>query len=216
MKSKRSRPYVSPVRTEAARTTRSAIRRAAASLFLKRGYGATSMVAIAAEAKVAPKTVYLAYPTKTDLLADIIATAVRGDDDQVPLSQRPWFRGLERLSDRQFANVLSENATLIHRRAAAIQAMAEAAADADTRLAGFRDAGRRARRADLRVLAKTRVHSDARGRLEELTDRLYVLTSWQCFMLLTHDCGWSADRFQGWLRDGITGALAATARETTP
>lgn len=174
------------------------------------------MVAIAAEAKVAPKTVYLAYPTKTDLLADIIRTAVGGDEEQVPLSQRPWFRGLHRLSDPEFANILSENATLIHRRAAAIQAMAEAAADADRRLARFRDAGRRARRADLRALARTRVPPAPQARLEDLTDRLYVLTSWQCFMLLTHDCGWSADRFQAWLLDAITAALGATAPGTTP
>lgn len=174
------------------------------------------MAAIAARAKVAAKTVYLAYPTKTDLLADIIRTAVGGDDEQIPLRARPWFRQLERASDREFANILSENATEIHRRAAAIQAMAEAAADADRRLARYRDAGRRARRADLRALARTRVRSAARAQLEELTDRLYVLTSWQCFILLTQDCGWSADRFQAWLRAGITAALAATARETTP
>lgn len=216
MKSKRPRSYVSVVRSAAAGRTRSAIRKAAASLFLKRGYGATSMAAVAAAAKVAPKTVYLAYPTKTDLLADIIRTAVGGDDKEVALSQRAWFRGLHRLSDRRFASVLSENATLIHGRAAAIQAMAEAAADADRRLAGFRDAGRRGRRSDLRALARTRLPSGARARLEDLTDRLYVLTSWQCFMLLTHDCGWSPDRFQAWLREGISAALRATARETTP
>ena len=43
------------------------------------------MTKIAAEAGVAEKTVYLAFPTKADLLNEIIRVGVRGDEDSAPL-----------------------------------------------------------------------------------------------------------------------------------
>ena len=61
---KATRRYDSTRRREQAAATRREILEAAQRLFERDGYGATTMAAIAAEAGVALKTVYLAFETK--------------------------------------------------------------------------------------------------------------------------------------------------------
>ena len=62
------RRYESPRRREQAAATRRAILDAAQSLFERDGYAATTMAAIASEAGVALKTVYVAFETKSGVL----------------------------------------------------------------------------------------------------------------------------------------------------
>ena len=62
------RPYNSPRRQQQAAATRRAILEAAERLFLRDGYPATTMEAIAGEADVSLKTVYLPFSTKSGLL----------------------------------------------------------------------------------------------------------------------------------------------------
>ena len=76
-----------------ARRTRVQIREAAARLFISQGYGATSMREISEEAQVSERTTYLAYPSKLELLLEVIGFANTGDDDPTPLAERPEFRG---------------------------------------------------------------------------------------------------------------------------
>ena len=80
------RKYESPRRLERANATRAAIIDAAARLFAERGYGATTMAAIAAEARVSAKSVY-ALGDKAQLLILALDRAIAGDDD-TPLLER--------------------------------------------------------------------------------------------------------------------------------
>src|SRR5881396_302045 len=77
---KPTRRYHSPLRQEQAATTRAAVLEAAHRLFVRDGYPATSMQAIAAEAGVATKTVYLAFATKSGLLRALWDLALKGDE----------------------------------------------------------------------------------------------------------------------------------------
>src|SRR5689334_9597140 len=73
--------------------TRMRIERAAARLFTRDGYTATSMQAIAAEAEVHVQTIYLAYRTKPALLAACAARLVAGEEDpNTPPGKRRWAR----------------------------------------------------------------------------------------------------------------------------
>src|ERR671937_2858840 len=89
---KRKRRYESPRRREQAAATRRQILDAAQRLFEQQGYAATTMAAIAREAGVALKTVYVAFETKSGLLRALWHLLLRGDEGDAPVSERPWYR----------------------------------------------------------------------------------------------------------------------------
>src|SRR3977135_917951 len=85
---KSRRRYDSPRRREQAAATRAQIREAAQRLFERDGYAATTMAAIAAEAGVALKTVYVAFETKSGVLGVLWRLRRRGDQGELPVPQR--------------------------------------------------------------------------------------------------------------------------------
>jgi AcrR family transcriptional regulator len=84
------RPYRSPVRRAQARRTRARILEAATRALCDRGYAGTTVPAVAAAAGVSVAAVELAFPTKPDLLKAAIDVAIAGDDEPVPVLDRPW------------------------------------------------------------------------------------------------------------------------------
>src|SRR5215217_3335135 len=133
------RPYRSPKREAAALETRHAIRDAAETLFLRDGYTRTSMKAIAAQAGVSEKTMYLTYATKANLLRHVIQVAVRGDEAPATLSERTeWRAVVHGPADQAFARFAALNAALMTRTAPII-GVAEAAAATDSEPAEHRD-----------------------------------------------------------------------------
>src|SRR5919201_1637229 len=86
------RRYDSTRRRDQAAATRRSILAAAQRLFEQRGYTGTSMADVAREAGVALKTVYLAFETKSGLLRAVWHLLLRGDEADVPIHERPWYR----------------------------------------------------------------------------------------------------------------------------
>ena len=88
------------------------IRREAQALFLERGYAGTTTKAIAAAAEVSEKTVFLSFPGKAALLAEIIRWNVRGDaPDERVVESAPWRAMLALPSDEllpRFADLLTQ------------------------------------------------------------------------------------------------------------
>src|SRR6266545_1560110 len=91
---KGKRRYESPRRRAQAAETREQILDAARRLFEQQGYAGTTMAAIAAEAGVALKTVYLAFETKSGVLRALWHLLLRGDEEPVPVGERPLFRAV--------------------------------------------------------------------------------------------------------------------------
>src|SRR5919107_5919612 len=89
---KQKRRYDSSRRREQAAGTRRQILRAAQRLFERDGYAATTMAAIAAEAGVATKTVYLGFETKSGVLRALWNLRLRGDLEDVPVPERSWYQ----------------------------------------------------------------------------------------------------------------------------
>src|SRR5687768_5585838 len=84
-----SRTYDSSGRRATVQESRRRIIAAAHELFTTRGYGATSVAAVAKAAGVSTPTVYAAYGTKARLLKEAIDIALAGDDDDAPVLARP-------------------------------------------------------------------------------------------------------------------------------
>ena len=102
---KSARRYDSTLRRQQAAQTRARILDAAEHLFANRGYGATTMEAIASEAGVATDTVYAAFRSKPGVLHALIDVRVGGDDAAVALIDRsgPQAVQAERSQRRQIA-----------------------------------------------------------------------------------------------------------------
>ena len=86
------RPYRSTLREEQARATRRAIVEAGAALFVERGFAGTTVDAIAERAGVSRKTVFTSVGGKVAVLKDAFDWALAGDDEPVPLGDRPAVR----------------------------------------------------------------------------------------------------------------------------
>src|ERR1700716_3986697 len=89
---KASRRYDSPRRREQAAATSLEILEAAQRLFERDGYATTTMAAIAAEARFALKTVYVAFETKSGVLRALWNLRLRGGREDVPITQQQMYR----------------------------------------------------------------------------------------------------------------------------
>ncbi|HXY28857.1 MAG TPA: helix-turn-helix domain-containing protein, partial [Acidimicrobiales bacterium] len=121
------RPYRSPLREQAARRTRTQIRDAAARLFVRQGYAATTMRQISEEAQVSERTTYLVFPSKLDLLLEVIGVATAGDDRPVPIAERPEFQAAlsEHDGEKALALGVSWTSKLLERAGALVMAAYE-------------------------------------------------------------------------------------------
>ncbi len=210
-----TRSYTSSVRAEQADATRSRVVRAADARFRTDGYAATSVAAVARDAGVSGQTVYNVFGTKAALLKAAYDVAVVGDDDPVPLAERPDVRALYAEPD---AAVFLRGYAAFGRHVAerigplALQISAGASAG-DPDLAALRDttnaerligAGMVAQRvADLGALAPGLTVEAAR-------DRIWTLNSIEVWHLLTGLRGWSGDAYAAWVGDAMVAAALAS------
>ena len=201
-----------PRRAEAARRTRLALIKAATELFIEQGYAGTTIDAVAARARVARATVFTAMPGgKPALLKAARDVALAGDDEPVPVPQRPWF--LAAMAPDDPAEVLRRQCAsyrMLHQRAARLEAVLATAASTDPSLRALHAEALRQRHLGCALV----VH-----RLRELgglapgltddsaSDTLYTLSSPAVHLLLVHDRGWSLDQYEHWLHYQLTAAL---------
>ncbi len=210
--SERTRRYSTPKRDARAAATRARIRAAAERLFLRDGYARTTVKAIATEAGVSEKTMYLAYASKATLLRQVIQVAVQGDEAGIPLAQRPeWRELLAGKVEDVFTRFAQLNNALMTRTAAII-ALGEAAADTDPELAEHRDRAHAETRANLTALA---AELKRRGALRpgisehHAADVIYALaTDEGIFLRLTRECGWPSARYAALIGHTLAAALA--------
>src|SRR5688500_10312377 len=118
---KGKRVYSSPRRQQQAAETRRAILDAAHRLFERDGFAATTMEAIAGEAGVSLKTVYLAFETKGRLLRAVWDLVLKGDESNAPVAERPWHvELLEEPDPERKLRLVARNSCVVKVRIAAL------------------------------------------------------------------------------------------------
>jgi AcrR family transcriptional regulator len=90
----KTRTYSSTLRADQARQTRRRIVDAAAELFAEYGYAGTTIDAVATAAGVSRKTVFDSVGGKAQLMKLAYDFAIVGDDEPVPLVDRPEIRAM--------------------------------------------------------------------------------------------------------------------------
>ena len=207
------RAYQSPRRQEQAKSTRRAIIDAARELFIDHGFVATTVEAIAARATTSTATVYATFANKRSMLSALVDTSIAGDDEPIPIIQRPWvgeMRGEPDLHRR--IGILARNGRLILERRAPIDEVVRAAAASDPDIDALWRQGKAQRLAGQRELLRIVVGSDdLRPGLahEAATDILYAIGSPETYRLLTSDRGWPPARFELWYADTLERLLFA-------
>lgn len=194
-----------------AAATRRRVLDSARSLFLRNGYAATTISAIADDADVAVQTVYAIFGNKRTILTDMLAAQVVGDDDDRPLSDRDEWQEMEREADphRQLA-LLARIATRIGARMASVYEMVSAAAASDTEIAAVYRRQRASRYRDQRRLVELLAAKGALRRdlsPKRATDIMWAIANPTMYRALVGDRKWSADDFERWLAEILTDAL---------
>jgi AcrR family transcriptional regulator len=179
---------------------------AAARLFAQRGYLATSIEDIAAEAGVARPTVFSAVGPKPVILREVVDQAIAGDAAPVPVAERQWWReSIDEPDPATSIKLLARTMTGIGQRIALIARALETAASADPDAAEVWARYQQQRRIGLREFAETltQKHATLRCDVDTMTDTLWMLQP-AAYLRLVADAGWPAERYEGWLADLLT------------
>lgn len=205
-----ARPYRSAVRSGQAEQTRRAIVRAASAVFLEYGYGGTTMRAVARQAGVSVPTVEQAFGTKARLLKAAIDRAIAGDDEPVPVLERPWAeRAREAADPAEVAGIVAEVLAAAQARSAGLVLAAFEGAVRDAGLAALSAEliDQRERTARWVVDLLGRFGPSPYATRQEATDTLWALMDPALHDRLTRHRGWSSARYAHWFAASLVRLL---------
>ena len=201
---KTHRPSVGAARQARTRRTRAAVAEAARALFLERGYAATTIEAISDRSDTPQATVYRLFSSKLGILKAVLDVSIVGDDAAVAMLDRPEVRAL--VSDPDPENQLTGFAAMLCGmmvRVAPVHRILADAARSDEDAASLLAEIARQRQEGQRRIARSLARSSALRpglRERDAGDIIHALASPEVYGLLVFDRGWSAERYEKWLR----------------
>ena len=205
------RRYQSPLRQAQAQSTRLTIIEAAARLFISRGYAGTSMDDIAIAAGVGRATVFASVGGKAAILKAAYDIAIVGDDEPVPLPQRPWAIAVRNEPDpERMIDAYAAMITDVSGRVSPIYEAMHGAAGADTEVKAIWDGMRTERRGGAAGFVGFLV---ARHALRAGVDRkragdvVWALIDPAMYQLLVNEMHWTPTQFRRWLADTLADQL---------
>jgi AcrR family transcriptional regulator len=184
---------------------------AARELFLERGYGLTTIEAISERADVPPATVYRLFSSKHGILKAVVDVAIVGDDDDVPMAERPEVQTLLASPDprEQLAGFVALTVQ-VNARVGALYGILASAAGTDPDAAALLDELTRQRQQGQRSIARALARRGALRpglRERDAADIVHALLSPELHRLLVVDRGWSAAHYQAWLEATLAAQL---------
>jgi AcrR family transcriptional regulator len=202
---KHTRRYESPHRREQATATRRQILDSAQRLFEQQGYAATTMAAIAAEAGVALKTVYVAFETKSGVLRALWHMLLRGADDDVAVQDRDWYREVLAEPDpERRLRLNARNSRAVKERAGGLMEVIRTAAPLDPDIAALWSRIQSDFYANQRAIVEGLADQRAlRPGLDvaRAADILWTLNHPDVWQLFTRSRGWAPDDYERWFGD---------------
>jgi AcrR family transcriptional regulator len=193
---------------------------AAETLFVRDGYTATTIAAIAGEADVAVQTVYAVFRNKRAILSELLAIRVAGVDDAIPLRSREQWQAIEREPDprRQLA-LLAALATQVGNRIGGLYQVLAGAAGSDPEMAELYRQQQQARYQDQHRLAASLAGKGAlQPGLPEATatDIMWVIANPNTHHALICERGWTPEQYEQWLAHMLTCALLSSGTSSQP
>jgi AcrR family transcriptional regulator len=190
---------------------RRAVIDAARTLFVERGYGATTIEAISSVSDVPQATVYRLFASKIGILKALLDVSIGGDDEPVAVAERPHVRAaLEATRPEETVAQLAALSVAINSRTAPIYRALLSASSADTEAAGLFDELTRQRQDGQGRVANALARAKALRsglRAQDAADVIHALASPELYRLLVIDRGWSQARYEQWLAESLRGQL---------
>jgi len=205
------RSYDASGRRERAQARRRAVVRAAQELFERDGFRSTTIAAVARTAGVSAESVYKGFGTKAALAKAVFDLVIAGDDEPVPITERPEAQAIQAEPDvRRKIALYVEGATRRGQRSAKVQILIRDGRHVDDTLEEVWQNLLRERLTGMTMLA---THFHGTGQLhpdldvDEVRDTLWTYISVELYELLVLNRGWPLPRYTTWLTHAITTAL---------
>jgi AcrR family transcriptional regulator len=205
------RPYDSSRRREQARARRLAVVLAARDLFERDGFRPTTIAAVAAHAGVSPESIYKSFGTKAEMAKAVFDLVIAGDDEPVPVAERPAMRAMREEPDvRRKIAVFAEGLAERQARSAKVQILIRDGRHVDDSLAPvwakLADEGLTGMTMLGRHLLGTGQLRDGIG-LDEVRDVLWNYLAIDSYERLVLTQSWPLERYSRWLTHAITSAI---------
>jgi len=205
------RSYDASGRREQARARRRTVVLAARELFERDGFRVTTVAAIAAHAKVSAESIYKGFGSKAALAKAVFDVVIAGDDEPVPVAQRPAMQAIRdepdvRLKIAMFVDGLAQRQA----RSARVQMLIRDGRHVDDSLAPIWAKLNEEGMVGMTMLGR---HLLETGRLRdgidlhEVRDLLWNYLAIDSYERLVLSQGWSLERYAHWLARAITSAL---------
>ncbi|HET6687170.1 MAG TPA: helix-turn-helix domain-containing protein [Jiangellaceae bacterium] len=196
------------------RLARRAVVEAARTLFVDRGYGATTIEAVSDRSDVPPATVYRLFSSKLGILKALLDVSIAGDDQALPLLDRPEVAALfaEQDPEKLLAGFARINLAINERSGQIYQILASAACsepEAADLLGQYTQQRQQGQGQIARALA--RVGALRAGlRERDAADIIHVFMSPEVYRLFVTDRGWRRARYEQWLKNVLVQQLLPT------
>jgi len=184
---------------------------AARELFERDGFRPTTIAAIAARAGVSAESVYKGFGTKAALAQAVFDLVIAGDDEPVPVAERPAAQAVRDEPDvRRKIAMFAAGLAQRQARSAGVQILIRDGRHVDDSLAPVW-----AKLTDQAIAGMTMLgrHLLETGKLragislDEVRDVLWNYLSIDHYERLVRTQGWPLERYSRWLAHAITGAI---------
>lgn len=208
---KQARPYENRNRREQARQTRLRVTEAARRLFVRDGYASTTIQALAEEAGVAVQTIYASCGSKRGVLKELFDASIVGDNEEIPLIERPEWRAWEVEQDPgRRVDLFARAQRLVSSRTAEVIQVLRSAAASDPEVAEMHNEAESARYGDQRRLADALFgRNQLRQGLsaDRAADIIWTLAGPGTYTDLVRYRGWNEQDYEQWLSAQLRATL---------
>jgi len=189
-------------------------------LFTEQGYAATTLDQIAAGAGVALQTVYFHFGNKRTVLKEVVDRAAVGDDEPIPLLDRPIVERIRSEADPSAALALWVDISQdINARITPIMRIVRDAASSDPDMAAQWETNRRQTLSAHKVIAQHLSDQQALRHgmtVDGATDIIYALVSLDLYSLLTEQLQWTPHQWRDWTNRTLAEALLGSQSSEGP
>jgi AcrR family transcriptional regulator len=196
------------------RLARAAVVQAARTLFLQRGYAGTTIEAISDLSDVPPATVYRLFSSKLGILKQLFNVSIAGDDEAVPLEDRPHVQAL--ISDpdprKQLSGFVGISRGIMSRTEPVYRILVSAAGSDPDAAALLAERTRHRQQGQGQIVRLLAREGALRPKLRErdAADIIHALMSPEVYRLLVGDRGWDPERYEQWLKAILMDQLLST------